>query len=135
MQSNRLILWSSLAALVLCAVPYGCAGKSISSSTDQEGTSQHPTVGEGRNQITDGASFGDAVYQGDGGVRYADGGFIATDGSRFIQGDGIGYQEGECCADGWINEADGANLGEGFYDRGDGQAPADNPDGNADGHF
>ena len=150
MQSNRLILWSSFVALTLCAVPYGCAGKSIGSgdASHQEGTN---SVTDGAYPGGDGSGDGDAAYQGaegtvvhygDGGINrcntpYADGGCGDYPG-RFPQGDGVGPQgDGYAPADGWDDNApdyaDGApDYADGWDEHGDGQAPA-RADGNADG--
>jgi hypothetical protein len=150
MQSNRLILWSSLAALVLCAVPYGCAGKAISGgdasgSGDPTDTRQGPPVDvDGAYQSGDGnvVSSGsgmiggtgfsvDGAYQGSDGVRYGDGASFPHGGDGIlIQGDGYDYADGRdrgdgdprIYFDGWDERGDGASIAEGWNDHGDGWA-------------
>ena len=114
MQSNHLILGSSLLALVLCAVPYGCAGKSVETPSDgsvggkntgccSDGTvTNHPD-----GTVT---SHPDGNRNGDGSPNYGDGsGF--TDGSGFIN-----HGDGWDSSDGW----DGDRSGDG-WDGSDGQ--------------
>ncbi len=135
MQNNRLILWSSFVALTLCAVPYGCAGKSISSGDAkprQEGTN---SVTDGAYPGGDGSGRGDAANQRADGVSYVTDGYRDRhDGIQTPHGDGIqgdGYDP--VYWDGAPDYADGAsNYADGWDDQSEGQAPADS-DGNPDG--
>jgi hypothetical protein len=126
MQSNHLILGSSLLALVLCAVPYGCAGKSIETPSDSsvggkntsccsDGTvANHPdgTVenhsdgyrnGDGRPDYGDGNGDGSALpifSDGDPGPIPTDGDGVSSDGWD-------GDSHGDGSGDGWDGSADG----------------------------
>jgi hypothetical protein len=140
MQSNHLILGSSLLALVLCAVPYGCAGKSIETPSDGSVGGKNTSCCSDGNVATH--SDGTVANHPDGivanypdGNRNGDGRPDSADGSGFNNhGDGSGrpiFSDGgpgpiPTDGDGW-NGSDGDPHGDGAGDGWDGS------DGQADG--
>jgi hypothetical protein len=98
MQSNGLILASSIIALALCALPYGCSGKYVddrrpAGTAGKAGADGRST--DGAQYIADGAyspprdghGAVDGAYSGgDGFYNSGDGGYIPSDGARYVEG-------------------------------------------------
>jgi len=108
MQSSRLILISSVAALLLCALPYGCAGKAAESSSGN----------------TAGAA-GAPVTPVDGTATRGDGAHVPVDGSPTRVD---GSQCGRCGADGSLppaSDGEGDTPLDGSTTRVDGASPSD----------
>jgi hypothetical protein len=148
MQSNQLILGSSLLALVLCALPYGCSGKSTETPSDgsvggkNAGCCSDGNVANHPDGNVANHPDGNIANQPDGshsdGRRYGDGSYV-TDGSGYNNhGDGSGppiFSDGGpspipidghgVSSDGWDNYPDGDPHSDG--------TPGDGWDGSSDG--
>ncbi|HXK19466.1 MAG TPA: hypothetical protein VNG33_16770, partial [Polyangiaceae bacterium] len=119
MQSNKLILLSSLLALALCAAPYGCSGKYESSQapsgTQSQGSSGKTSYGDG--QVYPGPGSEGSFAHGDG-TGFSEGTFGAGDGTAFR--DGI-YSEGTfgtgdgSRGDGFFHAPEGCNCADGRF--------------------